>query len=128
MIAPDSAMHAHYARGQEMSRLDDPKSVLEFERTKLILQRALPPAPARIADVGGGPERYALWLAERGHPVEHRDLMPLHVEQVQAADVPSVRAAVGDARALDLGDASSTRCCCSVRSTISSTARTGCAR
>jgi SAM-dependent methyltransferase len=61
-----------------------------------------------VADIGGGPGRYALWLASLGYQVEHRDLMPLHVEQLSAdaAGVPGVRTAVGDARELDLADAS----------------------
>jgi SAM-dependent methyltransferase len=58
-----------------------------------------------VGDIGGGPGRYALWLAERGHRVEHRDLMPLHVEQLRTvADRSRINAAVGDARDLDLGD------------------------
>lgn len=96
-------MRAHYALGKEQSRLDDPKFVLEFERTKEILQRALPPAPAMVADIGGGPGRYALWLAELGYRVEHRDVTPLHVEQARAA---GVSAKLADARRLDLDDAS----------------------
>jgi len=28
--------------------------------------RRLPPAPAVVADIGGGPGRYALWLASLG--------------------------------------------------------------
>jgi SAM-dependent methyltransferase len=56
--------------------------------------------------MGGGPGRYAFWLAGSGYAVELRDPVPLHVEQVRAANVPAVRAAVGDARSLDLSDAS----------------------
>jgi hypothetical protein len=53
----------------------------------------LPPPPAVIADIAGGPGRYALWLASLGYQVEHRDLMPLHVTQlpVAAAAVPAIR-------------------------------------
>lgn len=35
---------------------------LELIRTQLILQRHLPPPPAAILDVGGGPGVYAYWL------------------------------------------------------------------
>ncbi len=63
-----------------------------------------------VADIGGGPGRYALWLADLGYRVLHRDLVPLHVEQVTSAaaapDRLSVESAVGDARDLDLADAS----------------------
>ena len=67
-----------------------------------------PAAPAVVADIGGGPGRYALWLASLGYQVEHRDLMPLHVEQLAAdtAGVTGIHTAVGDVRDLDLPDAS----------------------
>ena len=103
MTTPDASMRAHYALGKEQTRLDDPKFVLEFERTKQILLRALPPAPAVVADIGGGPGRYSLWLSELGYLVEHRDVTPLHVEQARAA---GVNARLADARRLDLSDAS----------------------
>jgi SAM-dependent methyltransferase len=38
------------------------------------------PAGARVLDIGGGPGRYALWLARRGHPVSLGDLSPELVE------------------------------------------------
>jgi SAM-dependent methyltransferase len=76
--------------------------------TTEIVGRNLPPRPAVIADIGGGPGRYVRWLASLGYQVEHRDLMSLHVTQLQvdAAAVPGIRTAIGDARALDLPDAS----------------------
>jgi SAM-dependent methyltransferase len=101
---------AHYALGNERERLDSPTGVIEFERTKDILGRYLPPSPAAIADIGGGPGRYALWLARRGYRVSHRDLVGLHVQQVrdEVAEHPSlvIDTAIGDARQLDLPDAS----------------------
>ncbi len=72
MGSEDAELQAHYSHGREWDRLDDPKGVVEFERTKEILHRRLPAAPAVIADIGGGPGRYALWLAELGYAVEHR--------------------------------------------------------
>jgi SAM-dependent methyltransferase len=99
-------MRAYYEQGKEQDRLVGPKGALESERTKEILRRRLPPAPATVADIGGGPGHYALWLAELGYVVHHRDLMRLHVEQLEAAGHPSVRTATGDARHLDLPDAS----------------------
>jgi ubiquinone/menaquinone biosynthesis C-methylase UbiE len=65
-----------------------------------------PAAPAVIADIGGGPGRYALWLAELGYTVEHRDLVHLHVEQLQRSSGSMVHAEVGDARDLNLPDSS----------------------
>jgi hypothetical protein len=123
----DAAMHAYYALGGEEDRLSQGDGVVEFERTKEILLRHLPDPPAVVADIGGGPGRYALWLAGRGHRVEHRDLVPLHVDQLQAAAAGHVR--IGTA----VGDASSTwptprwtPCCCWGRSTTCGAAGTGC--
>jgi hypothetical protein len=96
MGSEDAGIQAYYMQGREWDRLDDPKGVVEFERTKEILHRRLPAAPAVIADIGGGPGRYALWLAELGYTVEHRDLVRLHVEQLQASSGSLVRAEVGD--------------------------------
>jgi hypothetical protein len=101
----DPALQAHYARGEERDRLTQAHGILEFGRTKEIVLRHLPGPPSVIADIDGGPGRYALWLAERGHRVEHRDLVPLHVDQLQAVAHPTqINAAVGDARDLDLGE------------------------
>jgi SAM-dependent methyltransferase len=105
----ESALSAHYERGLERDRLSSTgRGQLEFERTAEIVGRRLPDAPAVVADIGGGPGRYALWLASLGYLVEHRDLMPLHVGQLKAdaAGLPGVRTAVGDARDIDLPDAS----------------------
>src|SRR5262245_36463254 len=101
-------MREYYERGEELSRLDEPQGQLEFERTKEIVLRHLPPPPAVVADIGGGPGRYALWLADLGYRIIHRDLMPLHVQQLMNAMAgnPGVESQVGDARELDLADQS----------------------
>jgi SAM-dependent methyltransferase len=120
MGADDAALRAYYERGMERDRLVDGRGRLEFTRTCEIVLRRLPAAPAVVADIGGGPGRYALWLASLGYQVEHRDLMPLHVEQLTADAAETagasggaggrasggVRSAVGDARDVDLPDAS----------------------
>jgi SAM-dependent methyltransferase len=102
------AMRAYYGRGEEQARLEQGHGLLEFERTIEILARHLPEPPARLADIGGGPGRYALRLAEQGYEIEHRDPIELHVEQLKGAlaETHLVRTAVGDARALALPDAS----------------------
>jgi SAM-dependent methyltransferase len=102
----DDQMRAYYEQGKERDRLAAPKGALELERSQEILLRRLPPAPATVADIGGGPGRYALWLAELGYAVHHRDLMELHVEQLASSGHPSIRTAYGDAREVDLPDAS----------------------
>lgn len=80
----DAALRAYYERGMERDRLTDGRGELEFTRTTEIVLRRLPAAPAVVADIGGGPGRYALWLASLGYQVEHRDLMQLHVTQLTA--------------------------------------------
>jgi SAM-dependent methyltransferase len=108
MIDPTSAgtspILAHYATGYEKARLATGPGQLERVRTLEILAQFLPPAPAEIIDIGGGPGGYAAWLASRGYTVDLIDLVPLHVEQARAlfANVSpgTARAEVGDARQL----------------------------
>jgi len=110
--APDSSEIAtFYARGLERDRLMAGQGALELARTQMLLERYLPPPPAVIADIGGGPGRYAIWLAERGYRVHLVDPIPLHIEQARAESIARsaialVSAEVGDARALRLPDAS----------------------
>jgi ubiquinone/menaquinone biosynthesis C-methylase UbiE len=102
---------AYYALGLERDRLDGGPGALELARTQALLERYLPPAPAVVADVGGGPGRYAVWLAERGYRVHLVDPVLLHVEQARIAararpGAALASAEVGDARALRMPDAS----------------------
>jgi SAM-dependent methyltransferase len=97
----------HYVPGLETDRLGSPLGTIEFERTKEELSRYLPPPPATVADIGGGPGAYALWLAQAGYSVIHRDLVPGHVEELRRAASAlglTIDADVGDARDLDLVD------------------------
>jgi SAM-dependent methyltransferase len=98
----DAEFQAHYETGGEASRLDNAKGALEFARTIEIISRDLPPAPAVIADIGGGPGKYALWLAELGYTVEHRDVMPLHISLLHAAGHPRIHTQIADARQIDI--------------------------
>lgn len=100
---------AFYAKGIERDRLTHGHGLLEFLRTQRLLQRLLPPAPAVIADVGGGPGRYAVWLAGLGYQVHLVDPVALHIEQATAMvsnlrNVTLAGAHVGDARSLPLPD------------------------
>jgi SAM-dependent methyltransferase len=95
---PDEVI-AHYGRGDERSRLSAGPGRVERARTEEVLARWLPPAPARVLDVGGGPGTYVEWLAGRGYDVHLVDPVPLHVEQARQAGAMSAR--VGDARSLD---------------------------
>jgi SAM-dependent methyltransferase len=100
-------MRRHYELGLEEPRLDEGLGSVEFARTLEVAARVLPLPPAVVADVGGGPGRYTRELAGRGYTVIHRDLVPLHVEQLRAASgtlADRIQTAVGDARELDLDD------------------------
>ncbi|MFE9656763.1 class I SAM-dependent methyltransferase [Micromonospora sp. NPDC006431] len=88
----------------EAERLDrTPQGRLEARRTRELLTRLLPPPPAAVLDVGGGPGTYAGWLAAAGHRVHLVDLVPAHVAAARAA-YPELTATVGDARDLPLPD------------------------
>lgn len=104
-------MAAHYADGYEAARLTRGAGQIERDRTRELLTRFLPPAPAVVLDVGGGPGGHALWLARLGYRVHLVDVLPLHVELAQRAseaqpDAPLASVALGDARALDWPDES----------------------
>jgi SAM-dependent methyltransferase len=55
-----------------------------------------------VADIGGGPGAYALWLAGLGYDVQHRDLVTAHVNHLQSLGIASIDTQVGDAGRLDL--------------------------
>ena len=50
----DPHVLGYYQRGGELTRLRRGRNRLEFWRTRDVLRRVLPPAPARVLDVGGG--------------------------------------------------------------------------
>jgi SAM-dependent methyltransferase len=103
MLTPE--MRAYYALLGERERLRVPAhGRLEYLRTWDLLTRILPPAPARVIDVGGATGVYAGPLAAAGYLVHVVDPMPEHVSE--AAALPGVTAAVGDARGLAEADAS----------------------
>lgn len=104
----DLAFREHYAQGAEVARLSRGVGLLEFERTKELVLRHLPSPPATVADIGGGPGTYALWLTSLGYRVEHRDIVEMHVDQLRTRVESGARVstAVGDARQLDLADES----------------------
>jgi SAM-dependent methyltransferase len=72
------AVVAYYASfgEREWARLENPDDgALEFAITCHTLAAYLPPK-ARILDIGGGPGRYAIWLAQQGCRVVLADLSP----------------------------------------------------
>jgi SAM-dependent methyltransferase len=78
----------------EWERLDrDPVTRMEFDGTTDYLADRLPES-GRVLDAGGGPGRYACWLADRGYEVEHCDLS---AEQVAIAREKVAERGLGDA-------------------------------
>jgi SAM-dependent methyltransferase len=97
MLEPE--VRAYYDLLGEQQRLRVPATGrLEFLRTWDLLGRLLPPAPARVLDVGGATGIYAGPLAAAGYSVHVVDPVPGHVSA--AAALPGVTAALGDARDL----------------------------
>lgn len=99
----------YYAATDEASRLQRLESELELLRTRDILVRNLPPAPADVIDVGGGPAVHSYWLASLGYHTHLVDLVPKHIEQAKQAalhypDVSLSSMTVGDARQLKFVD------------------------
>ena len=107
VLSPE--VRAYYECGEEDTRLSAGGGRLEWARTWELLERHLPPPPAVLLDVGGGPGAYAVPLALAGYEVHLVDAMPLHVEQAgraaETAAAPLASAVVGDARALPAPDA-----------------------
>ncbi|WP_432945844.1 class I SAM-dependent methyltransferase [Kribbella sp. CA-253562] len=71
----------------------------QFERQRMreFLAQYLPSAPAKIADIGGGPGVHATWLTQEGYEVELLDRVERHVDEARAA---GISATLGDARKL----------------------------
>jgi len=103
-LAPPPEVQAYYDRFPEESRLELGPFRLEFERTKEILARVLPAAPARITDIGGAAGAYSLWLAGRGYQVHLIDSSPRLVDEASRRSARAARPitsfSVADARRL----------------------------
>jgi S-adenosylmethionine-dependent methyltransferase len=75
-MTQDSVRDYYAAFGEnEWQRLTWPEGAIEFAVTTHALQKHLPRS-GRILDIGGGPGRYSIWLAQRGYRVVLADLSP----------------------------------------------------
>ncbi|MCC0094597.1 class I SAM-dependent methyltransferase [Streptomyces flavotricini] len=102
MTTIDARIADFYAEYDEAARLHSTASGrLELERTQELLRQYLPPPPARVLDLGGGPGTHARWLVEDGYEVLLLDPVPKHLEQAREY-VPGCSAELGDARELTL--------------------------
>ena len=64
LLAPE--IIDYYATGRELDRLAKGIGPLELTRTRELVERFLPAAPAAVFDIGGGPGIYSCWLARLG--------------------------------------------------------------
>jgi SAM-dependent methyltransferase len=103
----DRSIEKFYELTPEESRLASGPSRLEELRTRELIARHVPAAPATVLDVGGAAGVYAFWLAERGYDVRLVDASARLVEIARKRNerVPRPLAActIGDAR--DLAEA-----------------------
>jgi ubiquinone/menaquinone biosynthesis C-methylase UbiE len=107
MPEPPPEVVAHYeSTYEERTRITEGAGRLELARTQEIIRRFLPPAPARVIDVGGGPGAHATWLAADGYDVDLIDPVERHVSEARAAASAGrpFTAELGDARALRAAD------------------------
>lgn len=105
----DSTIAEFYRRAPEEDRLEQGASLLEALRTRELIQRYAPEAPATVVDIGGAAGAYALWLAEEGYTVHLLDAVPRLVAEARRRSAncsrPLASCEIGDARATHFSDA-----------------------
>ena len=109
VTSDQSEILSYYERFDEASRLGRGAGLLEFARMQELIGRFLPSPPGVVLDVGGGPGRYACWLASQGYEVHLIDPSEKHLRQAKEAsesqpDSPVASMSLGDARSIDHGD------------------------
>jgi ubiquinone/menaquinone biosynthesis C-methylase UbiE len=99
-------IRAYYSRFSEWERLTSASGALEFRRACALLQAHLQTA-GRVLDLGGGPGRYAIELARRGHRVVLADASPILLEEARRrladAGVMNAVDSIDEVDARDLG-------------------------
>jgi S-adenosylmethionine-dependent methyltransferase len=101
-------VRAYYAAfgENEWQRLTWPAGAIELAVTTHALERHLPPR-GRVLDIGGGPGRYSIWLAQRGYRVVLADLSPslVDIARTKIAEA-GVQAQIEDVSLCDVCDLS----------------------
>ncbi|KAH8548894.1 S-adenosyl-L-methionine-dependent methyltransferase [Umbelopsis sp. PMI_123] len=88
-------------RHNEWDRLEQHR--MEFHVTLNTILKHLPPPPARVADIGGGPGRYSLELARLGYQVTLIDLSPVLLDIASSkAQSEGLHIDIAQANACDL--------------------------
>jgi SAM-dependent methyltransferase len=99
-------LRGYYSIFSEWGRLESPAGQVEFERALQLLEQYLPGA-CRVLDIGGGPGRYTIELARRGHRVVLADPSPVLLEQAREriadSKVEGQIESIDEASAEDLG-------------------------
>src|ERR1019366_6659943 len=106
----DSSIAEYYHQAPEERRLEQGAFLLEALRTRELIERHAPAAPATVLDIGGAAGAYALWLAEADYTVHLLDPIPRLVAEAQRRSATHPRqlasCRVGDARTTKFPDAS----------------------
>jgi ubiquinone/menaquinone biosynthesis C-methylase UbiE len=106
----DSTIAEYYRQAPEERRLEQGTFLLEALRTRELIERHAPAAPATVLDIGGAAGAYALWLAEASYTVHLLDPVPRLVAEAQRRSAthprPLASCRVGDARTTEFPDAS----------------------
>ena len=103
----DARIRSYYRTTREFDRLGNDEGFVEFFRTMRLIERQFV-AGSTVLDLGGGPGRYTLELAQRGFHTTLLDFSPEQIGEAQtrvATLHPEVQAnvdacVVGDARVL----------------------------
>ncbi len=110
-LAPefDSTIAEYYCRAPEEHRLEQGAFLLEALRTRELIERHAPPAPATVLDIGGAAGAYSFWLAEAGYTVHLLDAVPRLIDEAQRRNAthprPLASCQAGDARSTSFPDA-----------------------
>jgi SAM-dependent methyltransferase len=101
-MANTEIIREFYEKYDEWSRIE--RCPIEFEINRRFISRYIKPGDT-VLDIGGGPGRYALELAQKGCEVTLLDLAPKHIDiaMEKAAEMNvQIRAVCGDARRADV--------------------------
>jgi SAM-dependent methyltransferase len=101
----DSTIADFYDRYSEETRLEQGAFLLEALRTRALILRYAPAAPATVVDIGGAAGAHALWLADAGYTVHLVDPVPRLVAEARRRSTAQSRPLAS----CDVGDARSTR-------------------
>jgi len=105
-VSTDAVREYYAAFGmREWQRLETAEGIVEFAVNTHFLDRFLP-TTGRVLDLGGGPGRYAEWLAKRGLRVVLADASPelLEIARSRIASPLVEEIATADARDLSRWD------------------------